>query len=111
TLLEASKIKYPNKLGEIIPQPLQGNSLIQILEGGERVEPEFFMSGWTDRFRMFRKQDWKIVKLNNEDWELYNLKNDPTEITNLSENNPEKVDELVNAYQIKHAELKAEAEK
>ncbi len=110
TLLEASKIKYPNKLGEIIPQPLQGNSLIQILEGGERVEPEFFMSGWTDRFRMFRKQDWKIVKLNNEDWELYNLKNDPTEITNLSENNPEKVDELVNAYHIKHAELKAEAE-
>ncbi len=109
TLLEASEIKYPEKLRGITPQPLQGSSLMPILKGGEREEPEFYMSGWTERFRMFRQKDWKIVKLNNEDWELYNLKNDPTEITNLSLQNPDKVKELENAYQTKQAELKAEA--
>ena len=109
TLFDALKIEYPDKLGEITPQPLQGNSLMPILKGGEREEPEFYMSGWTKRFRMFRQKDWKIVKLNNEDWELYNLKNDPTEITNLADENPSKVEELKNAYQKKQAELKAEA--
>jgi len=109
TLLEALKIEYPDKLGEITPQPLQGNSLMPILKGGEPEESEFYMSGWTKRFRMFRQKDWKIVKLNNEDWELYNLKDDPTEITNLADKNPDKVNELVNAYQTKQEELKAEA--
>lgn len=109
TLLEASNINYPDKLGEITPQPLQGNSLMPILKGGERDEPEFYMSGWTKRFRMFRQKDWKIVKLNNEDWELYNLKNDPTEISNLATTQPEKVEELEIAYLKKQAELKAEA--
>jgi len=109
TLFDALKIEYPDKLGEITPQPLQGNSLMPILKGGEREEPEFYMSGWTKRFRMFRQKDWKIVKLNNEDWELYNFKNDPTEITNLADENPSKVEELKNAYQKKQAELKAEA--
>ena len=109
TLLEATKIKYPEKLGEITPQPLQGSSLMPILKGGEREEQEFYMSGWTERFRMFRQKEWKIVKLNNKDWELFNLKDDPTEITNLADENPDKVEELVNAYQTKQEELKAEA--
>ena len=68
------------------------------------------MSGWTDKFRMFRQKEWKIVKLNDEGWELYNLKEDPTEITNLAENKPEKVEELVKAYELKKAELEKAAQ-
>ena len=110
TLLEAAKTNYPDKLGEINPQPLHGSSLMPILKGGEREEPEFFLSGWTDRFRMFRQKEWKIVKANNEDWELYNLDNDPTEITNLADKNPEKVEELFEAYQQKQQDFQEEAE-
>lgn len=98
TLLEAADVKYPEKMGELTPQPLQGNSLMPILLGEEREEPEFFMSGWTDRFRMFRKGDYKIVKANNENWELYNLKEDPPEINNLAEQLPGKVKELELLY-------------
>lgn len=110
TLLEATKTHFPKKYGTIKCQPLQGNSLLPILKGEQRPEPDYFMSGWTDKFRMFRQKDWKIVKLNNEDWELYNLKNDPTEITNLAAEKPEKVQELVTNYKAKHEELKAQAE-
>lgn len=109
TLLEATRTKFPKKMGNIKSQPLQGNSLMPILEGGVREEPEFFMSGWTDRFRMFRQKEWKIVKLNGEEWELYNLKDDPTEIFNLAKENPTKIEELISAYKIKHEELKAQA--
>ena len=58
---------------------------------------------------MFRRKDWKIVKLNGEDWELYNLKEDPTEINNLAGYHPEKVEELVAALEKKQAELKEAA--
>lgn len=109
TLLEATKTHFPKKYGTIKSQPLQGNSLLPILKGEQRPEPEFFMSGWTKRFRMFRKGDYKIVKVNDEDWELYNLKNDPTELFNLATQKPEKVQELLKTYTAKHIELKDQA--
>ena len=109
TLLEAANIAYPDQLNDIKPQPLQGSSLMPIIQGNERPEPEFFISGWTDKFRMFRQKEWKIVKLNDENWELYNLENDPTEINNLASLMPEKVKELKMNYQKKQSELKEAA--
>lgn len=109
TLLQAAHIQYPEQMDNIKPQPLQGNSLMPILEGKERQEPEFFISGWTDRFRMFRQKEWKIVKLNGEEWELYNLENDPTEINNLAAENPEKVKELAHNYETRKLELEKAA--
>lgn len=110
TLLEAAEVEYPEKIEQLTPQSLQGSSLMPILLGEQREEPEFFMSGWTDRFRMFRKGDYKIVKVNNEVWELYNLKEDPTEINDLANQMPEKVRELENAWLIKKDELKQAAQ-
>lgn len=109
TLLEASNTTYPEQLGDITPQPLEGGSLMPILLGGERKEPDFYISGWTENFRMFRQHDWKIVKVNGEDWELYNLKNDPTEINNLADSMTEKVEELKEVYNQKQNELKEAA--
>jgi arylsulfatase len=80
-----------------------------VLEGKERTEPGFYISGWTDKFRMFRQKEWKIVKLNDENWELYNMKEDPTEINDLAKLMPEKVAKLEKAYKIKQEELKAAA--
>jgi len=109
TLLEAANVSYPEKSGDFQPQPLQGSSLLPVLNGEEREEPDFYLSGWTERFRMFRQNDWKIVNLNGEGWELYNLKEDPTEINNLAKTHPEKVAELVQSYQSEKEELKKQA--
>jgi arylsulfatase len=109
TLLEATRTRFPEKIGNIKPQQLQGNSLLPILKGEVRDEPEFFLSGWTDKFRMFRQKEWKIVKLNGEDWELYNLKTDPTEINNLALENPKKTNELIQAYQLQQEKLEKAA--
>ncbi len=111
TLLQAAGINYPEKLGERTPQPLHGSSLMPVLEGKQREEPPFFLSGWTERFRMFRKGDYKIVKANDNNWELYNIKQDPTELNNLAQKNPEKVETLSRAYQEKKAEFKKAAGK
>lgn len=109
TLLEATKTHFPKKLGVLKPQPLQGYSLLPVLKGEQREEPTFYISGWTDRFRMYREKNWKIVKLNGEDWELYNLTNDPTEINNLAAELPEKVNELEQNYKSNQKRLKNEA--
>jgi arylsulfatase A-like enzyme len=78
---------------------LHGSSLLPIFEGKQREEPEFFLSG-LNKFRMFRMGEWKIVRLNNEDnWELYNMIDDPAETNDLSGQYPEKVEELLTAYQ------------
>ena len=110
TLLEASKTHFPKKMGALEPQALQGVSLLPVLKGGEKEEPEFYMSGWTDKFRMFRQKEWKIVRLNNEDWELYNLNDDPTEMNNLAEKNQDKLNELITNYTKQQEVLKKSAE-
>ncbi len=60
-------------------------------------EPEYFISGMK-KFRMFRKGDLKIVKLNDGDWELYNMLDDPAELINLADSLPKKVTELADTY-------------
>jgi arylsulfatase A-like enzyme len=77
---------------------LHGRSLVTVFKGEAREEPDFFISGFTERFRMFRTGEWKIVRANNEDWELYNLANDYTEIHNLADSLPGKVLELSEKY-------------
>ena len=63
----------------------------------ERDEPDYFISG-LEKFRMFRKGDYKIVKLNNGEWELYHMINDPSEIENLADSFPDKIKELSEYY-------------
>ena len=109
TLLDAANADFPEKMGEITPQPFQGESLMPILLGEQREEPDFYISGWTDRFRMYREHDWKIVKLNGEDWELYNIKTDPTEIYNLADSLPEQVKTLETHYLDRAEKLKLNA--
>ncbi|MGM0498528.1 MAG: arylsulfatase [Bacteroidota bacterium] len=97
TFLEILDIDYPETIHNYPALPLHGNSLLPLFKGENRKEPEFFLSGM-EKFRMFRKGDFKIVRLNGEKWELYNLKKDPTELEDLSKKFPEKVNELLNDY-------------
>jgi len=69
-----------------------------VFKGKQRPEPEFFISGFSERFRMYRRGDWKLVKVNNRDWELYNILEDATELNDLAKQKPEKVKELEKLY-------------
>jgi arylsulfatase A-like enzyme len=105
TYIEIAGIKYPQEYNSKTTLPLHGHSLMPIFEGKQRKEPEFFISGNTERFRMYRRGDWKIVRQNNEAWELYNMENDLTEINNLADSIPEKVQELAAQYKENMANL------
>ena len=63
----------------------------------EREVPEYFISGLSG-FRMFRKGDYKIVKMNDGAWELYDIIEDPTELENLAGSFPDKLTELSDQY-------------
>ena len=97
TFLDILNIPYPDSINGYATIPLHGSSLMPVFHGEKREEPDYFISG-LEKFRMFRRGDYKIVRLNGGPWELYNIKNDPTELENLATDFPEKVDELSNYY-------------
>ncbi len=106
TILEVAGVEYPENIDGMVPQKLQGHSLMPVLEGGEREDPPFIISGWTERFRMYREGDWKIVRKNNEAWELYNLRDDPTEIEDLAAKRSRKVSDMQKNYNSVQARFK-----
>lgn len=105
TLLEISHTDYPDTINEQGSIPLHGQSLLPIFKGETRPTPEFFISGFTERFRMFRMGDWKIVKTNDESWALYDMANDPSETQNLAKTKPVKLKEMLEQYEEKAKEV------
>ncbi|MDA0347132.1 MAG: arylsulfatase [Verrucomicrobia bacterium] len=99
TMLELAGAEYPDSLNEKPTPSLDGESLMPLLKGESRSEPDIIVSGHGENFRMVRVGDWKLVRVNGNAWELYNLAEDPTELDNLAENKPEKVKELIKAYE------------
>ncbi len=99
TMLELSGANYPQSIDDGKTPELDGQSLLQLFKHEKREEPEIIISGFSDRFRMAKVGDWKIVKVNAGDWELYNLENDPTELNNLAKKMPEKVKQIEQQYE------------
>jgi arylsulfatase len=99
TLLDIADITYPDQFNGKETLPLNGQSLFPAFLGKIRQQPQIFVSGFTERFRMYREEKWKIVRVNEEDWELYNLDEDRTEIKNLADEKPEIVERLLSNYE------------
>lgn len=94
TIIDAAGISYPESVQGEPALPLHGSSMMPIFLGETRKEPDFFASGFRDRFRMFRKGEWKIVNTNGEGWSLFNMEEDLTEINDLAAEKPEVVKSL-----------------
>lgn len=92
TCLELADAEYPAEYNGHQITPMDGKSLLPILEGEEREGHEqlFFehVGG-----KALLKGDWKIVSLRrkNDAWRLYNIAEDPTETNDLSTKHPGRV--------------------
>ena len=82
-------------------EPIRGKSWVPYLTGkADRVygadEPygvELFGS------RALRQGDWKITDLGNGEWKLFDIANDPSETKDLSQQEPQRFEQLKNAWE------------
>jgi len=114
TVLEYAGVKHPGTHynGQEI-YPIEGRSLEPVLaKKSDRVYSEedtiafeLFGNGNSALFQ----GDWKIVRLiqpwGDGEWKLYNIRQDPRELIDLSEQYPERLKEMIAAYE-KYAQEK-----
>ena len=105
TILDIAGINYPQTYQGYPSIELHGSSLLPVLQGEQREEPGFFISGNGEPFRMFRKGKWKIVRANNDSWELYDLEEDPTETKDLAFQMPEVLSRMEQSYLLAKEQL------
>ena len=80
--------------------PLNGQSLVPLLQGGSIEERTLF---WTySNNRAIRQGPWKLVSAVGGPWELYHMEADRSELTNLAASEPERVRELSAAWESIH---------
>ena len=98
TILEATGCNYLSELGGHEIQPMQGESLIPLLNHGnwQREQPIF----WEHEGNCaIRSDNFKLVKEFNKPWELYDMETDRTELNNLIGKNKTLEKSLLKQYQ------------
>ena len=99
TCLDVTGVAYPDSLDGNMIRPMRGKSLLPVFQGSELpVHNEDILFWEHTGKRAARKGKWKIVSLSGKDWELYDMEKDRTELNDLSQDFPEKLQELANAY-------------
>jgi arylsulfatase A-like enzyme len=102
TLLSVAGAEYPDVYqGESIV-PVQGESLMALLEGESPGNPRGI--GWSAYgMDAYRQGNWKVLRLptpfGNNDWQLYDLATDPGELHDLSSRFPDRRKALAGAWE------------
>lgn len=83
TALDIAGAKMPETFAGQTPHPLQGESLLPLLQGKDR--PDYDLYGEHEGGRsMIAADGWKLIRDHDEkEWHLYNLNTDATEMTDL----------------------------
>ena len=97
TCVDVAGATYPATYQGHEITPLEGKSLLSILEGKHRDGHEALY--WEhEGNRAVRQGNWKLVSRHPGGWELYDMKADRTELNNLAATRPDKVKELSEMY-------------
>jgi arylsulfatase len=97
TILEATGASYQDEVGGHAIQPLQGESLLEALQGKDwsRKQPIFWEHEGNAAVRLGQ---FKLVRLNDQPWELYDIEADRTELNNLAGRHAPLEAELIAQY-------------
>ncbi len=96
TCLEAARIRYPSTYrGRDLP-PLEGRSLLPILQGKTRPDARLYWEHAGNR--AVREGRWKLVARHEGPWELYDMEADRTETTDLASRFPDAVRRVSESY-------------
>ncbi len=96
TCLEAARIRYPSAYrGRDLP-PLEGRSLLPILQGETRPDARLYWEHAGNR--AVREGRWKLVARHEGPWELYDMEADRTETTDLASRFPDAVRHVSESY-------------
>ena len=99
TILEMTGVRQPEQWRGVEVAPVQGRSLVTLLEGDR--DPAWMERGlgW-EAYGMdaYRRGNWKVLRLpppfGNGDWQLYNLAEDPGEVRDVAAEHTDLVAEL-----------------
>jgi arylsulfatase A-like enzyme len=107
TCLEIAGGNYPTEFRGSQTAPLDGRSLLPVLEGQKMAAPEYIFSNdkgqqaviFNGRWKLLIEPGWYVQTLKQPGlaYELYDLQNDPAEKTDISQQNPEMVEQLEKA--------------
>ena len=98
TFVELSGGQYPQTYQNREILPVEGLSLLPVLQGGTRKAHDMLYWEWAGN-RALRQGDWKLAwDSKQKRWELYNLKSDRTETHDLASTQPDRVAQLSEAW-------------
>jgi arylsulfatase len=104
TFLAVADFNYPNVYRGVAVVPLQGKSLMPLLQGKSSGVTQPRELGWSAYgMDAYRQGDWKVLRLpapyGSGDWQLYDLANDPGEIHDLRTEYPLRAQALSKAWE------------
>ena len=97
TVLEATRVDYPEHFPGRTVFPLEGRSMVSALQGGTTTNVPLYWEHIGNA--ALRDGPWKIVREYPHEWELYNIDRDRTELHNVAGENPDVVARLTRLWQ------------
>jgi arylsulfatase A-like enzyme len=98
TCLDVAGIEYPKTYQGREITPLEGESLLPVLRGGERAGHDAIC--WEHEGNSaVRQGKWKLVSAYPDYWELHDMEADRTELHDLAMQEPEKVRRMAALYE------------
>ena len=106
TCLDVAGAAYPTRLGGQDILPLEGKSLLPVLDGRRREGHDaiYWKFGGC---RAVRQGKWKLVASRGKGWELYDMAADRTELSNLAAAEPRRVERMAALYAAWEARCRA----